>query len=1089
MKKSFITPVLRDKFTGIKFTIKNFKSLKEEEINLDDITVVAGANSTGKSSIPQAILTWFQLFKPPVGYGPSPISRVSNSLDVPLTGKLVKNPPIHDLKNNKAKSNENVSFSCTYPILGYSNIGLIDSNSANKAANILIDHIKSQGLELHEEDAVSFINKLSMDIVSGIEIGDSFPLTVFEEIKSDDNKIVLKHIPDFHINLVELQAKLGHLISVFPEERSETISIELTDSDKGQNYAKIEKITSEALGLEFSPNEKKVKNTDIFFLPFKGTSEFGESFSKESSIAQSLCKEFMKYDKNSQTFVKQSGFEEVIPVVARDIKTNKVVQDIYAIEHSGGVVTQIYLRAPLHKVWHSVFEKMISELDVDIDKLIEFEAQAYVSYTSMINELHVFDGPTGDVYDYHENELTAEPGDTMLEIIEEFFNKNLIADVSETNFSWKWKEIKFQPNTTKFKTKQDEKEFKKELAKGEFGIAPFRFDYFAEEYIDRFIEGTITRTYGVTSEIEEEILAGEGNIKHSPDSGPYVHGQKNKHIIYSEEDKKILRNLAMDYDNANELDKKTRMNAGPDSEKGAFFRRQREDALKDIRMKLEHIMKTGAGKEEIPKDLLFNATKNIIEAFFLENRGEFPENPYLEISGSYEILNIFAEILMINYYEDEGISLIDGCVDKWQQTLEEVKQQKFRDFSWGTEEVNQKGANMVDTGLLNGPTEMYLRKQLQEFAEKTDFFRKVVTKEIFSDKFFRDAFKEVYKEGIKDIIIPIKSSEYSSLYASSLTPERDESIKEIIYSWVKKENITPSLNLEEAITYLAVDSLQNPLYAANIRFVSARPENISKAIESVREKLSNNETGLYKTLNKTVDEDIQKRFSDYKENILEGSNPKLGEIMGEGMSELAENLTTEFSFAKRFEKFLKYLGLAESIEIKEEAFGSLEIRYGMNSGENPIREISVGSGVSQAVPIIEALMEVTKEVENSLLFLEEPETHLHPSAQQKLADILFELGETTNIYIETHSEYIINRLRLRQLEREVSGEKGSSVNINFVELNDGETQLKPLIINEFGAIENWPKGFFDQSMEDGQRLLELGLEKKNRAKNTENDEN
>ena len=63
------------------------------------------------------------------------------------------------------------------------------------------------------------------------------------------------------------------------------------------------------------------------------------------------------------------------------------------------------------------------------------------------------------------------------------------------------------------------------------------------------------------------------------------------------------------------------------------------------------------------------------------------------------------------------------------------------------------------------------------------------------------------------------------------------------------------------------------------------------------------------------------------------------------------------------------------------------------------------------------------------------------------------------------------------------------MNINFVELNDGETQLKPLIINEFGAIENWPKGFFDQSMEDGQRLLELGLEKKNRAKNTENDEN
>ena len=117
----------------------------------------------------------------------------------------------------------------------------------------------------------------------------------------------------------------------------------------------------------------------------------------------------------------------------------------------------------------------------------------------------------------------------------------------------------------------------------------------------------------------------------------------------------------------------------------------------------------------------------------------------------------------------------------------------------------------------------------------------------------------------------------------------------------------------------------------------------------------------------------------------------------------------------------------------------------------------------------------------NFLFLEEPETHLHPSAQQKLADVLYDLPDNVHIYVETHSEYIINRLRLRQLEQENDDGHTNTINISFVQIDNGETKLSKVAINEFGAIENWPKGFFDQGMQDGQRLLELGIEKKNQG--------
>ena len=53
--------------------------------------------------------------------------------------------------------------------------------------------------------------------------------------------------------------------------------------------------------------------------------------------------------------------------------------------------------------------------------------------------------------------------------------------------------------------------------------------------------------------------------------------------------------------------------------------------------------------------------------------------------------------------------------------------------------------------------------------------------------------------------------------------------------------------------------------------------------------------------------------------------------------------------------------------------------------DSQIRESAVGTGVTQVAPVIEAIIEASKITNHgSVLFLEEPETNLHPSAQQNL---------------------------------------------------------------------------------------------------------
>jgi len=129
---------------------------------------------------------------------------------------------------------------------------------------------------------------------------------------------------------------------------------------------------------------------------------------------------------------------------------------------------------------------------------------------------------------------------------------------------------------------------------------------------------------------------------------------------------------------------------------------------------------------------------------------------------------------------------------------------------------------------------------------------------------------------------------------------------------------------------------------------------------------------------------------------------------------------------------------------------------------------NVGFGVSYVLPIIAAVLSARK---GSLILIENPEAHLHPSGQAKLAQ-LFALAAQSGIQliIETHSDHIINGtlVAVKKYETEGKGISRDNVKIHFFSRDENEhaSKIEQLPVLEGGRIRHPPYGFFDQIKQD-----------------------
>ena len=137
----------------------------------------------------------------------------------------------------------------------------------------------------------------------------------------------------------------------------------------------------------------------------------------------------------------------------------------------------------------------------------------------------------------------------------------------------------------------------------------------------------------------------------------------------------------------------------------------------------------------------------------------------------------------------------------------------------------------------------------------------------------------------------------------------------------------------------------------------------------------------------------------------------------------------------------------------------------------------MGTGVSQVLPVIALCLLAPQ---NGVILLEEPELHLHPRIQQKLGNFLLAITESgKQVIVETHSEYLITRLRLIAAQRPESSRLFSFVFTSKVKDRDTESTLfETMRADVTGELPPWPAGFFDQVTDDIRDLI-VSIAKKN----------
>lgn len=141
-----------------------------------------------------------------------------------------------------------------------------------------------------------------------------------------------------------------------------------------------------------------------------------------------------------------------------------------------------------------------------------------------------------------------------------------------------------------------------------------------------------------------------------------------------------------------------------------------------------------------------------------------------------------------------------------------------------------------------------------------------------------------------------------------------------------------------------------------------------------------------------------------------------------------------------------------------------------NGGANSITAPNIGFGISYALPIIVTGL-IAKE--NTCMIIENPEAHLHPSAQSKIGRFLAMVASSgVKVIIETHSDHIINGLQIASVLNEI---KPEDININFFNKNENgeQPEVERISLNERGELSKWPQGFFDQSQRDYAQLFKI----------------
>lgn len=177
---------------------------------------------------------------------------------------------------------------------------------------------------------------------------------------------------------------------------------------------------------------------------------------------------------------------------------------------------------------------------------------------------------------------------------------------------------------------------------------------------------------------------------------------------------------------------------------------------------------------------------------------------------------------------------------------------------------------------------------------------------------------------------------------------------------------------------------------------------------------------------------------------------------------------------------LQHMGLTWKVEARRLSDKEVELRVGrlckVSDIEDTINIADAGFGISQGIPVVVALRAAEP---GRMLYIEQPEIHLHPNAQVKLADLLVQAAQRdVQVVVETHSDLIL--LGIQKAVAEGKAEP-NDVKLHWFERDqEGITHVRTAELDEEGTFGDWPVDFDDVAMDAMDAYLDAVAQRRSR---------
>lgn len=180
---------------------------------------------------------------------------------------------------------------------------------------------------------------------------------------------------------------------------------------------------------------------------------------------------------------------------------------------------------------------------------------------------------------------------------------------------------------------------------------------------------------------------------------------------------------------------------------------------------------------------------------------------------------------------------------------------------------------------------------------------------------------------------------------------------------------------------------------------------------------------------------------------------------------------------------MEELGLSWKVTAKAIDDTQVELRVGRlphsrRGGAHDMVSIAdVGFGVSQSLPVLVALIEARA---GQLVYLEQPEIHLHPKAQRQLAHTLCRAAKRGVILVvETHSALLLREVQALVARGVMPKEH---IRLHWLQRDkEGATIVSSGILDDDGAYGDWPEDFDATELDAEQDYLDAVEQRRRHA--------